>query len=256
MSDESATPTSQMQANSNAGEEHSTPSLSSHLPPLQDNFRRFYLIRHGETDWNVEGRIQGGGHDIPLNENGRAQAAAVAQEMHDIPLTVICSSPLSRAKDTADILMQDHPTTIAHRVMDEGLQEMGFGEFEGFDHLNPETDVELLNHFKSFERKIDEDPDFAFPGGGESLRMVEKRACQALQNLLDKYPDDKHIAVVSHGRTNKIMIASVALQDVRKFRWVKQKNTAVSVLDVDTNGNFIIRMLDYFEHVKDNVIIR
>ena len=254
---ETPTSTSPIEGNSNSdkNESSSFPLLSQLLPPLPQNTRRVYLIRHGETDWNLQGRIQGGGHDIPLNANGKSQAKAVARALHDIPLTVICSSTLSRAKETADILWDDH-SNVKHRELDSGLREMGFGEFEGLAIHSLELDEEIRNRFKTIGRQVNENPDLQFPGGGESTKMVEERAVQALQTLLDKYPNDPHIAVVSHGRTNKVLIASIALGDVQKFRSVKQKNTAINVLDVDAEGNWTIRILDYIEHVKDNVIIR
>mmetsp|Transcript_4144 Transcript_4144/g.9675 ORF Transcript_4144/g.9675 Transcript_4144/m.9675 type:complete len:312 (-) Transcript_4144:345-1280(-) len=250
--------TSPTDQNSNSDSRDSTSALSTSLsqllPPLQANSRRIYLIRHGETDWNAQGRIQGGGHDIPLNANGKSQARAVARALQEIPLTVISSSTLSRAKETADILWEQHPD--CQRELDSGLREMGFGEFEGLAIHSPELDEEVRNRFKTIGRQVNGNPELTFPGGGESTNMVKERACKALQVVLDKYPKDQHIAVVSHGRTNKVLIASIALKDVQKFRTVKQKNTAINVLDVDSDGEWKIRVLDYIDHVKDNVIIR
>ncbi|KAL3942322.1 MAG: hypothetical protein SGBAC_003456 [Bacillariaceae sp.] len=230
-------------------------SFKESLPPLQQNSRRVYLIRHGETDWNAQGKIQGGGYDIPLNANGQSQARAVALALAEIPLTVIASSTLSRAKETADILWQEH-SDCHHRELDSGLREMGFGEFEGLAIHSLELEEKVRNRFKTIGRQVNGNPDIVFPGGGESTNMVKERACTALKAVLDKYPRDQHIAVVSHGRTNKVLIASIAFKDVQKFRTIKQKNTAINVLDVDSDGNWTIQVLDYIDHVKDNVIIR
>lgn len=249
--------TSPMHQNSNSDAAESSnvaKSLSQLLPPLKVNSRRVYLIRHGETDWNAQGKIQGGGYDIPLNANGQSQARAVAQALHDIPLTVIASSTLSRAKETADILRQEH--SVCQRELDSGLREMGFGEFEGLAIHSLELEEKVRNRFQTIGRQVNGNPDLVFPGGGESTNMVKERACTALQAVLDKYPKEQHIAVVSHGRTNKVLIAAIAFQDVQKFRTIKQKNTAINVLDVDSDGNWTIQVLDYIDHVKDNVIIR
>jgi broad specificity phosphatase PhoE len=230
------------------------PRLSSVLPPLPENSRRIYLLRHGETEWNAQGKIQGGGFDIPLNENGRLQAIAAAKALEDIPLTVIASSTLSRAKETADILWKEHDA--CHRVLDVDLKEMGFGEFEGLAIHSEDLDPEVKGHFKRIGREVKYNANIAFPGGGESTTQVEERARGALYKVLKDYPADEHVAIVSHGRTNKVLIASVAFDDVQKFPTIKQSNTAINCLDMDKNGKWSIQSLNYIEHVKHNVIVR
>jgi broad specificity phosphatase PhoE len=182
-------------------------SLTSRLPPLESpNHRRIYLLRHGETDWNLAGKIQGGGFDIPLNDNGRLQAEKAAAELDGIPLGIIASSSLSRAKETADILMQRHPNDNITRIVDDGFNEMRFGEFEGYSSASDDADREYFEYFKTMSRKVKDDPSFPFPGeGGESTSDVQKRSIKALQKVLQEAdPDIKHIAIVSHGRTNKV----------------------------------------------------
>eukprot|EP00980_Cylindrotheca_fusiformis_P010589 scaffold2353_cov134-Cylindrotheca_fusiformis.AAC.12 len=229
------------------------PLLSSFLPPLAESSRRIYLLRHGETDWNKQGKIQGGGYDIPLNENGRLQAMAVAKTMENIPLTVIASSTLSRSKETADILWKQH--NACHRVLDAGLKEMGFGEFEGLAVHSETLDPEVRKRFKTIGREVNKNVKVSFPGG-ESTTQVEERSTGALFKVLNDYPEEKHIALVGHGRMNKVLIASIAYDDVNKFFTIKQSNTAINVLDVDTDGKWTIQSLNYLEHVKDNVITR
>jgi broad specificity phosphatase PhoE len=201
-----------------------TPTLiSSILPPLPAGSRRIYLIRHGETDWNLQGKIQGGGFDIPLNENGRQQALKTALALEDIPLGVVASSHLSRAKETADILWRRHNSTVQdRRVILNGLAEMSFGEFEGLAWRDQEVDPALAERFKTISRQLKHDVEKAFPGGGESTRDVAARSTEALNEVLDSSPDHQHIAIVSHGRTNKVIIAATALGDVMQYPGVKQ----------------------------------
>lgn len=201
-----------------------SPRLSNVLPPLPDQSRRIYLLRHGETDWNYLGKIQGGGFDIALNENGRKQAMTVAEELDDIPIGVVASSHLSRAKETAEILLKRHPTTVENVVVDAGFAEMCFGELEGLASRDPNLDPEMKNRFSTITKQVKRDENFPFPGGGESTVQVEKRAKIALYNILEKHPEEKHISIVSHGRTNKVLIASVAIGDVRKFAEVRQSS--------------------------------
>ncbi len=89
--------------------------------------RPFYYVRHGETDWNRRGLMQGR-VDTPLNETGRRQAARAAELLADVPLATICASPLQRAVDTARIIKGGRNCPI--EIFD-GLQECGFGPFEG-----------------------------------------------------------------------------------------------------------------------------
>jgi broad specificity phosphatase PhoE len=197
--------------------------ISSILPPLPAGSRRIYLLRHGETDWNLQGKIQGGGFDIPLNENGRQQALTTALALEDIPIGVVASSHLSRAKETADILWGRHNSTVQdRRVILNGFAEMSFGEFEGLAWRDQDVDPALSERFKSISRELKQDAEKAYPGGGESTTDVAVRSTEALNQVLDSFPDQQHIAIVSHGRTNKVIIAATAVGDVMQFPGVKQ----------------------------------
>ena len=206
--------------------------LSTILPPLPEGSRRIYLVRHGETDWNKLGKIQGGGYDIPLNDNGRQQALTTALALEGIPLGVVASSHLSRAKETADILWHRHDATVQEdkRVILEGLGEMRFGAFEGLSRQDQELDPALAERFKTISKELKRDLDKSFPGGGESTNDVKARAVEALYQILQDFPEEQHIAIVSHGRTNKVLIASTALGDVAQYSTVKQGSTYLLAL--------------------------
>ena len=254
-------------------------SLQSILPPLRDGRRRVYLLRHGETDWNTLGKIQGGGYDIPLNDNGRLQATKAAAELDGIPLDVIASSALSRAKETADILYSRHSSSSSssngdddnndgddhnggvpiQRVVDAGFNEMSFGEWEGFASRDESVDGSEIERFKDTARQVKADPSFPFPGGGESTKQVEDRSVKALFDILNntKNSRQRHIAIVSHGRTNKVLIAAVGLGDVQRFKEVKQANVAINVMDIDdTTGTWTVHVMNYHDHVQGHVIVR
>jgi len=229
-------------------EEAEFPRISSMLPPLQDNSRRVYLLRHGETNWNKEGKIQGGGFDIPLNENGRNQARAAARAMEDIPVSLIASSPLSRATETADILTQgrDH---YYERILVPGLREMSFGEFEGFPRRHSGVDPDLKARYERIDKACNEDPTKAFPGG-ESAATVAKRAKKAFFEMLDHFSEHQHIALVCHSRLNRILISEAFLHDVKHFPSVKQGNSCINAIDIREDGFTDIKVLNYIEHVK------
>src|SRR6266851_890326 len=86
-----------------------------------------YLIRHGETDWNRDRRIQGQS-DTPLNDVGRAQARLLGLKLLDVRFELAYSSDLSRAIETAELILEPRPIAIA---TDVGLRERAFGEWEG-----------------------------------------------------------------------------------------------------------------------------
>jgi broad specificity phosphatase PhoE len=218
--------------NSTLALEPPAPRLSSALPPLPEHSRRMYLLRHGETDWNALGKLQGGGYDIPLNENGRRQAIAVAQALDDIPIGIVASSQLSRAKETAEILWKRHSTTAQKHVVDSGFAEMSFGEFEGLASRDPNLDPKIKRRLSRITKQVQQDVNFKYPGGGESKAQVAKRVGRALHKILEEHPEEKHVAIVSHSRTNKVLVASKALGDVRRFIEVQQSSKYATFLEV------------------------
>lgn len=139
---------------------------------------RIALVRHGETDWNRDGRLQGRS-DVPLNDTGRRQAAELAPLLSGGPWIVVLSSPLVRATETARILAAAAGLSTGAPVPD--LVERGYGDAEGLT-------------LAEAERRW---PDGAWPGL-EDLDAVAERGAAALERLADALaPAD--VAVVAHG---------------------------------------------------------
>lgn len=131
-----------------------------------------YLMRHGETDWNVEWRCQGM-TDIPLNERGIAQAKEASEKMKDIPFDYIVSSPLQRAVRTAQIMAEPHELEVH---IDDRLREMCFGVHEG---TTPDYKMENPNRAYLFDAPEKYVPE----GAGESFDDVDKRCRSFLEDL-------------------------------------------------------------------------
>ena len=224
------------------------PRVSALLPPLPENSRRVYLLRHGETDWNKAGKIQGGGFDIPLNENGRHQAKCAARALQDIPLSLIASSPLSRAAETADMITQGR-SHYYERILVPGLTEMSFGEFEGFPRRRDDVCPELKARYHRIDSECNLDPTIAFPGG-ESAAMVAERATASFFSMLEQFPHHQHIAVVCHSRLNRILISNAFLKDVKQFPHVKQGNSCINAIDIHEDGTTDIKLLNFIDHVQ------
>lgn len=150
---------------------------------------KLYLIRHGQTDWNVAGMIQGR-HDIPLNAIGRLQAGALAQGMGKRPVTAVYSSPQARALETAKVIGESFKLTVEALPQ---LMEISYGSWEGRtvqDILT--TDSELYHAWWNH-------PVTVSPPGGETLAQVDERCRLAWEHIRSRITGD--VAVVSHGST-------------------------------------------------------
>jgi 2,3-bisphosphoglycerate-dependent phosphoglycerate mutase len=149
---------------------------------------RILLVRHGETEWNVEQRIQGQ-LDVPLNANGRWQAERLAQALAGEDLAAIYSSDLERTCATAAPLAASHGLAV---TIDAGLRERGFGRFEGLTYAEIEQ-----RYPDEAERWRKRELGFG-PGGGEAVEVFFARSVATLTRLAAPHAG-QHIAVVAHG---------------------------------------------------------
>ncbi len=138
------------------------------------------LARHGETDWNRDGRVQGHS-DLPLNEAGRLQACALADTLAARPLTAVYSSNLARAYETAVAVAE--PRGLEIRA-DPALREKFFGSWEGL------TDVEIATRFPAAVR--------GQWGDGETTNEVSRRVLRAIERIVSAHGQGA-VLVISHG---------------------------------------------------------
>ena len=174
--------------------------------------RRFtvYLIRHGETQWNREGRCQGA-TDIPLTDKGYQQAQAIADAFTGISLSLILSSPLQRSRETAAILAasQNLPVETCPE-----LQEWNQGTLEGL------TGPELLSHHQTYFQRWFSDPAGAAPPQGEPLQVVQARAWPVIDRLQERSLQGP-VAVVSHTMTIATILCAALNLDLRHIHRLK-----------------------------------
>jgi probable phosphoglycerate mutase len=135
------------------------------------------LARHGETDWNREGRFQGHA-DAPLNELGRAQARDLAQRLASTPFSAVYSSDLSRARETAEILAVSHGVPV---IVDPGLREVDVGSWSGL------TRAEIAKRFPDAEHH-----------DGETRDEHLARVLAAVERIAHGHSGER-ILIVSHG---------------------------------------------------------
>lgn len=152
---------------------------------------KIYLIRHGQTDWNVAGRIQGI-HDIPLNKTGIRQAEQLAEAMDMRPVARIFSSTLIRAKETAEKIGKRQQVEV---VLMEQLVEVEFGKWEGL------TWDEIQNEYPKEYGYWSVNPAEATPPGGEPYETITDRCIQAWNRILKITNGREDAAIVSHGAT-------------------------------------------------------
>jgi probable phosphoglycerate mutase len=149
---------------------------------------RFIVVRHGETRWNVEQRIQGNG-DSPLTPRGLAQADAIAERLANEPFDALVSSDLGRAMQTAQRIARRTGHTV---VPDARLRERHFGDGEGLTY----AEIDRL-HPGAFSRTQEMDPDYRVPGG-ETRREFHHRIMLAFEALATEH-DGRRLCVVAHG---------------------------------------------------------
>lgn len=148
-----------------------------------------WLIRHGETDWNVAGRLQG--HlEVPLNENGRQQARRLAAQLaKEAPFAALFASDLGRAQETAAEVSAAVGLPVRTRA---DLRERNFGVLSDLTLVEAEA-----RHPQLFSRLRVRDPDFV-PAGGESLAQTSARTVAALSAIALEWPEGQ-VLVVTHG---------------------------------------------------------
>jgi probable phosphoglycerate mutase len=203
---------------------------------------RIIAIRHGETSWNVDTRIQG--HlDIPLSANGRWQAERLAEALMGEPLKAIYASDLTRAWETAQYVGQAQGLKV---VSETGLRERGFGDFEGKTFAEIET---LLPDQSLRWRK--RDPEFS-PTGGESLVALRVRVIEAAERLAAQHPGEQ-IALVGHGGVMDVLYRAATRLDIQAPRTWALGNAAINRLLWTPEGFTLVGWADT-QHLDDDVL--
>jgi probable phosphoglycerate mutase len=203
---------------------------------------RVIAIRHGETTWNVDTRIQG--HlDIPLNDTGRRQAERMALALADEPITAIYASDLTRAWETAHYLGRVLGIEVTR---EEGLRERGFGDFEGKTF----AEIEALLPDQSM-RWRKRDPEFA-PAGGESLLDLRHRVVTTAERLAAAHAGEL-IAMVGHGGVMDVLYRAATRLDIQAPRTWALGNTAINRLLWTPQGFSLVGWADT-QHLDNDTL--
>jgi broad specificity phosphatase PhoE len=198
-----------------------------------------YIVRHGETMWNAEGRIQG--HtDVDLTELGKEQARATARRLSGVHFDVAYSSDMRRTRNTALIILGERETPL-HSVPE--LREYNKGVFEG---LTPEEYRQQYPEL--FEASLVNDPDFA-PPGGETIRQCQARL-SGFMNKVRKEFLDGDVLIVGHGgslRSGIGVLLDLPLEANWKF---VMHNCALSIIRAYPD-NAVLHLYNDTSHLAD-----
>lgn len=155
-----------------------------------------FVVRHGETAWSRERRFAGG-TDIPLLESGRRQCAAVARALAPLPVTAVWSSPLARARQSAEVIAAPHGHPV---ILRPDFREMGFGAWEGL--TREEVAARYPREWETWRRAPER---FAAPGGGEPLGDVAARVARGLAALRQAHAGGT-VILVTHAIVARLIV--------------------------------------------------
>ncbi|WP_308706267.1 histidine phosphatase family protein [Marinoscillum sp. MHG1-6] len=200
--------------------------------------KRIYLIRHGETDYNKKGMVQGSGIDASLNDTGRAQGAAFYERYREMPFDKVFISKLVRTKETVQGFIDDG---LPYEVVD-GLEEISWGDQEGVP-FTPETSTAYQI---ATEKWANGEIDTKI-AGGESPVDVMNRQKKAIAYILNE--DWETALICCHGRAMRIMLCWILGKPLSEMDDFGHSNTGLYVLDYE-NGNFSLETHNDIAHLE------
>lgn len=167
-----------------------------------------YIMRHGKTDWNAKHKLQGR-TDIPLNEEGREMAEKARKEYGSTHFDICYCSPLSRARETAEIVLKERNIPI---VTDERLLEMSFGIYEGIENSFEIPDCPVNELFRNPEK-------YMVPvEGAESFQELYARTGAFIREIVEpELKQGKDILIVGHGAMNASIICQIKEVPIERF---------------------------------------
>ncbi|XP_074295393.1 phosphoglycerate mutase-like protein 4 [Silene latifolia] len=197
------------------------------------------IVRHGETEWNALGKMQGQA-DIDLNETGKQQAKAVAERLSREPgIIAVYSSDLKRALETAETISAScHGLEV---ITDQDLRERHIGELEGLVY----QDLPKLNP-KAYDALRCHGLDQEIPGGGESHRELYRRCTSSLQRIGEKHRGQR-VIVVTHGAVIETLYKRV----VPEGKYDGVRNASVGIIQLSEGDSWLIKLWNDVSHLSD-----
>ncbi len=199
---------------------------------------KLVLVRHGQTEWNVDGKFQGQSN-VALTEEGIRQARELAEHFPVQKLDAIYASDLSRARVTAEIVGDYFGLPV--QVTRE-LRELHFGDWEGLSY------DEIVSGWPDALENFLQHPDRLRIPHGESFHQLQERAMLVIAKILAAH-DDETVLVVAHGAILRTILTAVLHMPLEYLWSIRQFNTAVNILRYD-DGNWTIELLNSTAHLS------
>lgn len=192
---------------------------------------RFYLVRHGQTEWNAAGMYQGQ-MDIPLDETGRRQAIALRSRLSGVTFDAIYSSTLSRARETAALLITPEAGTTSAPALSRlaAFDEVSYGDWEGH------TIEQIATLYAEGWRQYQNDPIAGRPPGGESRDDLRRRVVPAFAEIARAHAPDSQILLVTHGGTMRAIVIQMLGLELDAYRRLHFDNASLSIVDLCVPG--------------------
>lgn len=228
-------------------------NLTSHVgenfPKPRENHQgpRLLFVRHGETEWNRQSRFQGQ-IDVPLNDSGRAQSQKAAEFLKNVQIDFAVSSPMLRPKETAEIILQHHPSVELQ--FHDGLREISHGLWEG------KYESEIEREFPGLLHQWKQSPETVQMPEGENLQQVWERAIAAWRAIVAAAAPNSTGLVVAHDAINKAVLCHLFDLEPAHFWNFKQGNCAVTVIDYPkgADGPPVLQAMNITTHIAGGVL--
>jgi len=204
--------------------------------PLAPRVGRLFVVRHAQSGFNADRVLQGPRLDGELSPVGRDQAQALGRVLADVRLHDIYSSPLRRARETAEAVIDRQRDTLALQIVPE-LYEMDYGDYSGRPLAEIQGDLEQV--FDAWRLGF---IDQAFPGG-ESALLAQHRVRPFAQRLR-AHAVDHDLLVVAHGRINRVLLATLLGRGLDTLDETRQPNAGISEVDVGRERATLVRFDD------------
>ncbi|MFZ5647045.1 MAG: alpha-ribazole phosphatase [Bacillota bacterium] len=202
---------------------------------------RIFLIRHGETVWNSEMKLQG--HtDIPLSERGIEQAKTLAERLSSREISAVYCSDLQRAMETARHIAGPRGLDL---ISLKSLREINFGQWEGH------TFKEIKEKYGDLVKQWWSNPVNVSIPGGESLLGLVSRVVPAVRGIVEKH-DGEQVAVVCHGGPIRSLVSTVLDMDLNKYWKIRQDNAALNIIDFPDWNSGVVTLLNDRSHLPED----
>jgi len=195
------------------------------------------LIRHGETAWNRSGIFRGT-HDVPLNDVGRDQANLLAAALRTRQIDAAYTSPLSRARQTAQIVLAEHNIEPA---VETGLLDINYGDWTGL------RETQVARRWPDQYRLWTNHAHKAQIPAGDTLQAVSDRAFAAMEAIGARH-ECQTVALFAHRVVNKLLVLAALTLPTERFGFIRQDNCCLNEFDRNENA-YVIRTINNTAHI-------